>query len=1323
MSSRPSTIREQSKENRMRSPHSIHRKHRGRRLTAVLLTLLVSSLATGADDTALFSTSFPPNVLLMVDNSGSMSEIMTHPAFDGSLTPTCSVVPTSGTGNVNDQNSEPIRYSCGNNCRLEFDAGDVSDEVLTPTTADHASSFYVERTFCGETRKIYFDGNMAAVGNRTRWLKDYADWYFSLDTDNDAITYGPNNQTADEIVAEVENETNGRHYIDGVYFPLYQRTRMTAAREIARDVLYQTNSDCPAYLGDCGSYQDNVRFGLATFRSGSHGGYVTVPIDAYSNNRTSLNTGITALDPSGNTPLGETLFQLYTYFMSRSSTTSTRPLGQDGSTRFPAYYYNASGSYTTSSYLADPVTQSCQKNFIIVLTDGAPSSDNFATSGAPSGSNFGSFDELIGDYNPDSPGDPDIGTDGTPEVGDPPWETSDGAGYLDDIAKYMQTVDMRPTGFNGTQKVDVYAIGFATSGVANALLAKTAAAGNGLFASSADAGELTDALVAAIDDIIVKAQAFTAATVPASRATDGNNFFSSYFVPDNTKPYWEGHLKLFEYNAKGEVLDKPIPPATVGLCALEDPLAPAQCRVGRLKVELDGYWDAANEIPSAAESGSGIRKLVVSAYTTAPPSTLPATPTTFNSTNMTAALLNITETSTALTTLIASYSVAGSTSGITTAENLADAITRYIRGCNFSSSTTCTDRGDGKKLWDIFHSNPIVVGPPNSGLRELAYKEFAARYAHRKRVIYAGSNGGFLHGFNTGVWDTTLNPDAYNRGDGAEEFGFMNYAARKKIREVPKTVSPKVITMDGSPTAADVWFYPTATSVAGDASTWASWHTVLVAGMREGGRVISALDVSNPPDPANPSGVSGGPVYPGYLWEFPCESTNAQCTGSGVGLPGSRTYANYMGDTWSEPIITRVKVRVNCTDPTPPATPCTRYDRWVAIFGGGYDPNGDPNLAHTTTSTTISTTEYDNSHSSTTSREGRALFMVDIKTGKVLGMKRYDNTTTGGVPEMRFAFAATPAVIDLDFDGYADLVYAADLGGNLWKWVITADVPDPINGTGDIQQPDWPFVKLFSAASCQSADGCTAPHYRAFFFPPTAAMVGQSLWLALGSGERNNLQFIGTDPDQRNRFYAFKDADPLERELTGSTSTARYTDAGTSTDFVDADTLTGSCNPPPSPAAGFYVSGADGEKFITDSTIFFGTVLTSSYIPTVSTDPCEVGGQAYLYGFKLECGQGIFPEDPSNPGTPTRSVSIGAGMPNRPRVSVGPVSADRDGDGDVDAADYGLVDTDGDGDIDDDDKPPCQDMAVVITSEGSAYMECPGGRPDSGVNTKSWRQN
>ena len=212
--------------------------------------------------------------------------------------------------------------------------------------------------------------------------------------------------------------------------------------------------------------------------------------------------------------------------------------------------------------------------------------------------------------------------------------------------------------------------------------------------------------------------------------------------------------------------------------------------MGRLKVELNGYWDAANVIPPADEALTTARKLYVSAYTTAPPSTTPATPASFTVAAMTAAHLGITQTGAALTTFISTYA---NSTGITTAEGLADAIVRYVRGCLFSSSTTCTDRGAGLKLWDIFHSNPVVVGPPNSGAHDLSYKEFVNKYAHRKRVIFAGSNGGFVHGFNTGEWDTTLTPADYNRGTGAEEFGFMAWPARQKIKSLPTSTTTKLL--------------------------------------------------------------------------------------------------------------------------------------------------------------------------------------------------------------------------------------------------------------------------------------------------------------------------------------------------------------------------------------------------------------------------------------------------------------------------------------------------------------------------------------------------
>ena len=65
-------------------------------------------------------------------------------------------------------------------------------------------------------------------------------------------------------------------------------------------------------------------------------------------------------------------------------------------------------------------------------------------------------------------------------------------------------------------------------------------------------------------------------------------------------------------------------------------------------------------------------------------------------------------------------------------------------------------------------------------------------------------------------------------------------------------------------------------------------------------------------DVTNPDGVSGGPGYPGYMWEFPCDSTDAECLGTGI-LPSGHVLSDYMGETWSEPIITRVRVTVNCS--------------------------------------------------------------------------------------------------------------------------------------------------------------------------------------------------------------------------------------------------------------------------------------------------------------------------------------------------------------------------------------------------------------------------
>src|SRR5207253_1713755 len=68
-------------------------------------------------------------------------------------------------------------------------------------------------------------------------------------------------------------------------------------------------------------------------------------------------------------------------------------------------------------------------------------------------------------------------------------------------------------------------------------------------------------------------------------------------------------------------------------------------------------------------------------------------------------------------------------------------------------------------------------------------------------------------------------------------------------------------------------------------------------------------------------------------------------------------------------------------------------------------------------------------HASTTGYA--VLYIVDIQTGSLI---RKISTKTGSVSTPNGL--ATPAVVDLNGDGFADYVYAGDLLGNMWKFVI-----------------------------------------------------------------------------------------------------------------------------------------------------------------------------------------------------------------------------------------------------------------------------------------------
>jgi Tfp pilus tip-associated adhesin PilY1 len=562
------------------------------------------------------------------------------------------------------------------------------------------------------------------------------------------------------------------------------------------------------------------------------------------------------------------------------------------------------------------------------------------------------------------------------------------------------------------------------------------------------------------------------------------------------------------------------------------------------------------------------------------------------------------------------YTPKPTTSVATSADQYAAELEANIRGCEFGTGITapstvaCVLRQ--AQLGDIFHSNPVVVGTPVLFESDATYLEFKERVAERQRVIYAGSNGGFLHGFDAGTWQTSDDPPGYDEGFGTELFGFMPWPARQNIRHKPLDTGARDYYMvDGSPSVADAWLYTTYSTGTKDASG-DEWRTVLVGGMRQGGEAYFALDVSHPGEPC--MAPATGVDHPCYLWEFPREN-------DGV------AYQNWVAQTWGDAIITKVRTQVGADV----------IERYVAVVTGGYHKTSDPNdLAYFGDAT-----------------EGRSIWVLDLKTGRPLASHKFDvagdcvNTASvvNNTNERRmcYALASTPAVYDVDQDGFADVIYAPDLGGNVWKWVVK----DPLNlsaaTTATQPDTDWPFRKFFQADSYY--DGTTR-FYKSIFFPPAGTRKNGKIWLAFGTGERANLLFQDstTTTADNNRFYVVEESDVFD---DAAITPAVITDAN-----LMNLTSTNTCASLGS-NKGYYLIGATREKWVTNVELFVGYVIANSYITpdsAAAANPCEIAGQAFLWAFKVECGEGLF-RDAS--GNPYRALDIGAGLPTDPRVTVG----------------------------------------------------------------------
>ncbi|MCZ6575180.1 MAG: PilC/PilY family type IV pilus protein, partial [Gammaproteobacteria bacterium] len=163
----------------------------------------------------------------------------------------------------------------------------------------------------------------------------------------------------------------------------------------------------------------------------------------------------------------------------------------------------------------------------------------------------------------------------------------------------------------------------------------------------------------------------------------------------------------------------------------------------------------------------------------------------------------------------------------------------YLRGSAEHESTGNNYRSRTVKLGDVVNSSPVFMADPPfnypDGLESQAYSTFASNNASRTPMVYIGANDGMLHGFNA------------NTGE-----ELIAYVPNRVFPNLTRLTTPNYnhrFFVDGSPTV-------------GDAFWGSAWRTVLAGGLRQGGQGIYALDVTNPGNfgEANASSLA--------LWEF-----------------------------------------------------------------------------------------------------------------------------------------------------------------------------------------------------------------------------------------------------------------------------------------------------------------------------------------------------------------------------------------------------------------------------------------------------------------------
>lgn len=274
------------------------------------------------------------------------------------------------------------------------------------------------------------------------------------------------------------------------------------------------------------------------------------------------------------------------------------------------------------------------------------------------------------------------------------------------------------------------------------------------------------------------------------------------------------------------------------------------------------------------------------------------------------------------------------------------------------------------------------------------------------------------------------------------------------------------------------------------------------------------------------------------------------------------------GQTWSPVSVARVKT-----------TNGSSADDAVLILGAGYDTAHDqPALP------------------SSNDGEGTGIFMLDLETGAELW--RAGPSGSGADLELGGMTRSIPSrirVLDMSGDGFADRMYASDLGGQIWRFDIT-------NGNNRAN------LVAGGVMAQLGGEGVSSPSLaetRRFYTSPDVSLFSdlqqdkRYLSISIGSGYRAH----PLDKRNEDRFYSIRDSDvflPLTQ--------TQYDQYPVIDDSMLVE-VSGKLNVVLNPGdRGWQFTLPAGEKILSDSQTFDNSVFFVSFEPQASTtDPCQAG--------------------------------------------------------------------------------------------------------------------